>query len=100
MFDSVLGVELVGRWWNGDRGGVARRDIWLRSDGEHWRVRARQGERDGSEVSYDFDREYQARAMVDRLMAAAPGRWKDLTKLVGQAVQAPDPHNYTDTGAS
>src|SRR6266545_4320227 len=56
--------ELVARWWNGQRDRRARHDI-------------------GDEVGYDFTREYEARAMVDRLIAAAPaGGWKDITKLV------------------
>ncbi|SRR6266545_2005943 len=73
--------ELVARWWNGQRDRRARRDIWLTSDGQVWHVRARHGT--GDEVGYDFTREYEARAMVDRLIAAAPaGGWKDITKLV------------------
>ena len=75
-------MELVGRWWNGERGRQARRDIWLTSDGQRWNVRARQGDSDGREVSYDFDRGYEARAMVDRLKATAPGKWKEITKLL------------------
>jgi hypothetical protein len=72
-------VELVGRWWNGTWDQQARRDIWLTSDGQRWTVRARRGD---DEVSYDFDREYEARAMVDRLKVTAPGGWKDIIKLV------------------
>jgi hypothetical protein len=67
---------------------VDRRDIWLTSDGRVWHVRARQGNADGREVHHDFDREYEARAMVDRLMEAAPGGWKDITKLVRKPTHA------------
>jgi hypothetical protein len=62
-------VDLVARWWNGEQDRVARRDIWLTSDGQRWAVRARRG--DGREVRQEFAREYEARAMVDRLIAAA-----------------------------
>jgi hypothetical protein len=89
-------VELVARWWNGQRG-LTRRDIWLTSTGGGWNVRARHGTGDGREVRYDFDREYEARAMADRLIAAAPGGWKDITKLVSKptasAAEAVDDHD-------
>jgi hypothetical protein len=75
-------VELVARWWNGQRWRLDRRDIWLTSNGQVWHVRARHGAAEGREVHHDFDREYEARAMVDRLIAAAPGGWQDITKLV------------------
>jgi hypothetical protein len=75
-------VDLVARWWNGERDRVARCDIWLTSDGQRWAVRARHGAADGGEVRQEFTREYEARAIVDRLIAAAPGRWKDITRLV------------------
>jgi asparagine synthetase B (glutamine-hydrolysing) len=88
-------VDLVARWWNGQPDRAARRDIWLAANGGVWNVRARHGESD--EVRYDFTREYEARAMVDRLIAAAPGRWKDITSLVrkprdrSEPAAAPDP---------
>jgi hypothetical protein len=75
-------MDLVARWWNGTRGPPARRDIWLTSDGRTWHVRARHGGTDGREVNHDFTREYEARALVDRLMTAAPGDWKNITDLV------------------
>jgi hypothetical protein len=37
-------------------------------------------------VVYDFTREHEARAMVGRLIATAPGGWKDITKLVRKLV--------------
>jgi hypothetical protein len=33
-------------------------------------------------VRNEFDREYEARARVEHLIGAAPGRWKDITNLV------------------
>ena len=42
----------------------------------------RQSGAGGREVVYDFTREREARAMVGRLIATAPGGWKDITKLV------------------
>jgi hypothetical protein len=83
-------VDLVARWWNGQSGRLARRDIWLTFDGRVWKVRARHGGVEGREVCYDFVREYEARAMVDRLVATAPGTWKDITKIVQRPPRGPD----------
>jgi hypothetical protein len=82
-------VELVARWWNGQRDPAARRDIWLTSDGPRWSVRARHGGTGGGEVQRQFTRDYQARAMVDQLMAAAPGAWKDITRLIRKPADTP-----------
>jgi hypothetical protein len=87
VFDNLDGVGLVGRWWNGARDSGARRDIWLMHDGDRWHVRARHGGPGGREIRYAYDREYEARAMVDRLIATSRSvsRWKDLTKLIPRA---------------
>src|SRR5258708_194490 len=69
-------ADLVAPWGNGQRDRSARRDIWLTSDGQVWNVRARQGGADGREMVYDFTRDHEARAMVARLIATAPGGWK------------------------
>ena len=66
---------------------MARRDIWLASDGALWTVRARRGPAD--EVRYEFTHEYEARAMLDQLIAAAPGRWKDITRLISKPGDRP-----------
>ena len=50
----LLRVEVRGRWWNQAWARMARRDIWLLSDGRLWRVRGRLGGDGGQEVSYDF----------------------------------------------
>lgn len=78
-------MDLVARWWNGQRDSAGRRDIWLTSGSTGWHVRARHG---GAEVNYDATREYEARAIVDRLIAAAPGNWKDITRLLHRPAPA------------
>jgi hypothetical protein len=88
MFDSLAAMEVVGRWWNGRRERATRRDIWLTSDGALWTVRARRAGA-GGEVTYQFDREYEARAMVDRLKATAPDEWKDLIRLIRREERPP-----------
>jgi hypothetical protein len=75
-------VELVGRWWNGIWGQLARRDIWLYSE-TVWHVHAREGDTGNShELKWSYPDEGPARAMVDRLIRApGPGEWRDLTEV-------------------
>ena len=63
---------------------MARRDIWLVTDGQHWRVRGRLGGDGGQEVSNDFPDEASARLIVDRMMKTSAGTWRDLTEAVRQ----------------
>jgi hypothetical protein len=63
---------------------MARRDIWLLSDGGLWRVRGRLGGDGAREVSYDFADEASARSMVDRMMKISAGTWRDLTEALRQ----------------
>lgn len=63
---------------------MARRDIWLLSDGRLGRVRGRLGGDGGQGVSYDFTDEASARAMVDRMMKTSAGTWRNLTAAVRQ----------------
>jgi hypothetical protein len=75
----VPGVETVGRWWNGSWGRLARRDIWLSTDGRRWVVRFRHGGDDGREGEFVFAEEAEARRLVERLIEVAPGGWRELT---------------------
>lgn len=74
----------MGRWWNQSWGRMARRDIWLLSDGQVWRVRGRLGGDGGQEVLYDFTDAGSARSMVDRMMKTSAGTWRDLTEAIRQ----------------
>ncbi|MGW3810849.1 hypothetical protein [Micromonospora sp. NPDC005113] len=77
-------MEVRGRYWNGEWNRIARRDIWLLSNGRLWRVRGRLGGDGGREVSHDFTDELSAREMVDRMMKTSVGSWRDLTEAVWQ----------------
>ncbi|MGW5666753.1 hypothetical protein [Micromonospora sp. NPDC003776] len=63
---------------------MARRDIWLVTDGQLWRVHGRLGGDGGQEVSYDFPDEASARLIVERMMKTSAGTWRDLTKAIRQ----------------
>lgn len=77
-------MEVRGRWWNGAWGRIARRDIWLLSDGQVWRVRGRLGGDGGREVCHEFGDQESARAMVNRMMERSAGAWRDLTGALRQ----------------
>jgi hypothetical protein len=73
---------LVGRWWNGRWGRLARRDIWLRAL-TTWRVEVRQGDADtGTTKHWDFANEKAAREFVDRLILTGGDGWRDITTTV------------------
>lgn len=77
-FDYARAVDLLGRWWNGRWGRLARRDIWL-SRTVQWQVTARRGNSETGEVlRWHFDSEQQARDMVVRLQTAPDsGDWRE-----------------------
>ncbi|WP_203910955.1 hypothetical protein [Rhizocola hellebori] len=89
MFDSrwVAGIgptgwTLEGRWWNGAYGRIARRDMWLYTNGYVWRVEARQGDGDAAVWSKQFTSEQLARELAAQMMARSGDQWRDLTSLV------------------
>jgi hypothetical protein len=58
--------------WNNRKWGMARRKIDLIQTETGWQVRGREGDHDGREVVRYFDREQDARAMVDAMQQAVP----------------------------
>lgn len=76
--DYARAVDLLGRWWNGHWGRLARRDIWL-SRTVQWQVTARRGNSEvGQVLRWEFDDETAARTMVARLQAApGSGSWRE-----------------------
>lgn len=74
-------MDVVGRWWNGRFGRIARRDVWLERD-VRWRVRARQGDGDSPVWVRECANEAAARQLVDELLARGADEWRDLTAAV------------------
>ncbi len=72
------GWRIVERWWNGNWGRLNQRRIWLSTDGETWRVEARQGDGDARVWSKDFVSELQARQLIREMKERAGGEWKQL----------------------
>lgn len=75
----------VGKWWNGTWGRLARRDIWLKCDGDLWVVEARKGDGDSKVWRRQFPGdEAGARALVaELLLRPVPGEWQQMS--TGQA---------------
>jgi hypothetical protein len=84
-----MNVVVVEHWWNGSWGRLARYDLRLLQCGDRWRVTAQRGGAKSPRVweSRVFDREWAARALLDRLKKskATPGdpkfKWTNLTRL-------------------
>lgn len=88
------GVQLLGRWWNGRWGRLARHDIWLKAD-TVWRVEARRGDGDSKVWSHDYDTE--ASAIIDAMIARTGGQdqWRDITDVSTQP-RRPPPERTAD----
>jgi hypothetical protein len=86
LYDALV-REVVGRWWNGIRGRLGRRDLWLTRE-VRWKVIARAGDAEtGRVLRWEFDSEPEALAMIQRLLAAdAGGSWR---KQDGDAASSP-----------
>jgi hypothetical protein len=70
-------MDVVAHWWNGTWGRMARRDVYLRT-GQVWQVELREGGAEGRVMVRVFDSEADARAFVDRALAAESG-WRELS---------------------
>ncbi len=63
--------ERVEHWFN-RRYGANRRDVLPLRTPSGWQVLGRRGGADGLEVTHYFEQEDEARAMLQRLLAAVP----------------------------
>lgn len=72
-------MRTIGRWWNGSYGRLARRWIWLRTDGEFWQVEARQGNDDARIwSSRPMVSESDARQLLRQMMDRTGDDWRDM----------------------
>lgn len=70
---------MVEHWWNERWGRLARRDVWLRTDGTRWRVEAQQGGREGGRLwGRTYPDEAAARNQLDEIKARASDIWQEM----------------------
>lgn len=70
-------METRRRWWNGRFGKLARRDIFIRVDGDMWLVELREGGGEGRSRFLDADDEDGALEVARDLMIGSDG-WREL----------------------
>ena len=76
MFDYDRAMmTLLGHWWNGRFGKVARRDIWWYGP-QMWIVEFRQGDSYSPVKRWRFPDEAGALAAVDRLIETGGDGWQ------------------------
>jgi len=71
-------MEQRKHWWNGKWGRLARKDVFLRTDGGRWFVEQRAGGAEGMSRFYDFDTEDDAYEAV-RGLFDGPDEWRELS---------------------
>jgi hypothetical protein len=65
-------------WWNGRWGRLARKDVFLRTDGDQWLVEQRAGGAEGVSHFLEFDSEEAAYDAVRALVAGSED-WRELS---------------------
>jgi hypothetical protein len=71
-------MEQRRHWWNGKWGRLARKDVYLRTDGDRWHIEQRVGGAEGVSQFYEFEGEEQAYDAV-RAMLSGQDEWRELT---------------------
>lgn len=65
-------------WWNGRWGRIARRDVYLRQEGDHCVVEAREGGADGKTRTWHPPTKEDGLLLVEDLLSDQEG-WRELT---------------------
>jgi hypothetical protein len=71
-------VEQRKHWWNGHWGRLARRDVFLRTDGDQWLVEQRAGGSEGRSRFFEFASEDDAYDVV-RVLLDGHDDWRELS---------------------
>jgi hypothetical protein len=71
-------MEQRKHWWNGKWGRIARKDVFLRVNGDTWHVEARAGGAEGVSQFSEHDDEDAALEVV-RALLTGPGNWRELS---------------------
>lgn len=82
MYDPGVAWIKDVSWWNGVKGAAERR-IWLRTDGQRWRVEARQGpsRNSGQPVWHvDLETEAEARTYASDMRDRTGDAWQEMPR--------------------
>ncbi|MCX4468901.1 hypothetical protein C5N14_10410 [Micromonospora sp. MW-13] len=83
-------MEQRKHWWNGKWGRLARRDVFLRVNGDQWHVEQRAGGAEGVSQFYEYPSVEEAEETVRALLAGADD-WRELSpRPPGSWQPAPD----------
>jgi len=66
-------VRIERHWWNGNRSLTARRDVYIRTDGELWEVEAQTGGESGESKVHSCPGRVSAQILADAWLG---GRWQ------------------------
>ncbi|HEV7710143.1 MAG TPA: hypothetical protein VGP16_18260 [Asanoa sp.] len=72
-------MEQRKHWWNGKWGRAARRDVYLRINGDAWHVEQRAGGAEGVSHFYEYETEEDAYDRV-RALLVGPFEWRELSR--------------------
>jgi len=75
---ASIGVETRKHFWNGRWGSIARKDVFVRVDGDAWLVELRKGGADGRSRFVDANGEDSAFDIARDLMIGTDG-WLELS---------------------
>ncbi|WP_189114128.1 hypothetical protein [Pilimelia terevasa] len=67
------------QWWNGERSARARRDVYIRTDGEHWEVEAQAGGDAGRSTVHQCPGRQSAEILAQAWMGG-PSRWQQVAR--------------------
>ncbi|HEY3008359.1 MAG TPA: hypothetical protein VGJ63_09905 [Micromonosporaceae bacterium] len=71
-------MEQRKHWWNGSWGRLARKDVYLRTDGDQWFVEQRAGGAEGASRFFEFGNEDDAYDVI-RALLVEPDEWRELS---------------------
>jgi len=71
-------VRIERHWWNGSRGQLTRRDVYIRTDGERWEVEAQVGGAEGRSKVQQCPGRASAHILANAWLAGRTD-WREMT---------------------
>lgn len=76
---AAMHGKIVRHWWNGNWGRLARRDVYIRTDGSTFELELREGGSDGRAWKRVYDELWQADEEAGRHRDPAM-HWRDISR--------------------